>query len=124
MVNWKLFWVESNGYENCFIVARDSHSAKEIEIRRNGFNPLDVNAFQVMKIPDSVAKEAEQKFKEWSKINAPQQANDPKLEQWPWYADTWLLKRLGAQFRKKGDEAQVLFDNEIYAKKISPGKKK
>lgn len=117
MANWKLFWVESNGYENCFVVAKSSRSAKAVEIHRNGFNLLDVNAIQIMEVPEALELKAEKRFKEWSKINAPQQANNPELHQWPWYADKWLLNELGAEFRNVGNEEQVVFRNMVYSRK-------
>lgn len=123
MANWKLYWVESNGYENCFIVAKNSQSAKSIELKRNGFSVLDVNAFQVMEIPEKLEKESEKNFLEWSKINAPQQANSPELQQWPWYTDKWLLKKLGGTFRNVGNEEQILFNNIVYARKAPESKR-
>lgn len=119
MANWKLFWVESNGYENCFIVAENSQSAKRIERKRNGFHALDLNAFSVLEISEALEKKADKKFREWSEINAPQQASRSDLHQWPWYADQWLLHELGAKFRNQNHEEQIVLNNKIYSRKIA-----
>lgn len=117
MAKWRLYWVESDGYEDCFVVAKNSRSAKSVEINMNGFDTSDVNAFHIMDIPDAFEMKADKKFKEWSKIHASQQANDPNLHQWPWYADKWLLEGLGAQFRIIDNEEQTLLRDVVYARK-------
>lgn len=35
---WNLYWVESDGIEDCFVVARNSRSACRVEIDENGFD--------------------------------------------------------------------------------------
>ena len=83
----------------------------------NEFDISDVTAIRVMDIPDIFEEKADKNFREWSKIHAPQQANDPNLHQWPWYADKWLLEDLGAQFRIIDDEEQILLRDIVFAKK-------
>lgn len=119
MAKWKLYWVESDGYEDCFVVAKNSRSAKSVEINMNGFDTSDITAFRIMDIPDTFEMKADKKFKEWSKIYAPQQANNSDLHQWPWYAEKWLLEDLGAQFRIIDDEEQTLLRDVVYARKPS-----
>ncbi|MGZ4107790.1 MAG: hypothetical protein ACXVO1_10685 [Tumebacillaceae bacterium] len=116
MAKWKLYWVESDGYEDCFIVAKNSRSAKSVEVNSNGFDISDVRAFRVMDIPDIYEEQANKKFREWSKLHAPHQANRPNLQKWPWYADEWLLEGLGAQFRIVDDEKQTLLRDVVYAR--------
>ncbi|MGG4144220.1 hypothetical protein ABEW34_13930 [Paenibacillus algorifonticola] len=116
-MKWKLYWVESDGYEDCFVVAKNSRSAKSVEVHMNGFNMSDVTAVRVMDVPDIFEKKADKKYRKWSKKHAPQQANRPDLHQWPWYAAKWLLKDLGAQFRIIDDEEQTLLRDVVYAKK-------
>lgn len=117
MGKWKLYWVKSDGYEGCFVVAKNSRSAKSVEIHMNGFDASDVTAVRVMDVPDTLEEKADTKFREWSQKHALQQADRPDLHQWPWYAATWLLEDLGAQFRSIDDEEQILLRDVVYAKK-------
>lgn len=96
MAKWKLYWVESDGYEDCFVVAKNSRSAKSVEINMNGFDASDINALRIMDIPDTFEMKADKKFKEWSKICAPQQANNSDLHQSPWYAEKMVIRRFGS----------------------------
>lgn len=114
MTKWKLYWVESDGYEDCFVVAKNSRSAKSVEIQMNGFDSTDVAATRVMDIPDRFEAIVDEKFREWSREHAPQQANRNDLHFWPGYADKWLLEELGAQFRKIDDTDQVLLRDVVY----------
>lgn len=117
MAKWKLYWVESDGYEDCFVVAKNSRSARSVEANMNGFDISDATAIRVMDIPDIFEEKADKKFRDWSKIHAPQQANNPDLHEWPWYADKWLLEEPGAQFRVIDNEEQILLRDIVYAKK-------
>ncbi|MCE3198762.1 hypothetical protein [Paenibacillus sonchi] len=119
MVKWKLYWVESDGYEDCFVVAKNSRSAKCVEVNMNGFDMSDVTAIRLLDIPDTFEEKADKKFRDWSKEHAPHQANRPDLHQWPWYADKWLLEDLGAQFRVIDDEEQTLLRDVVYAQKAN-----
>jgi hypothetical protein len=51
---WNLYWVESDGIEDCFVVARNARSACRVETAMNGFEPAEVRAIRVMRIPDKV----------------------------------------------------------------------
>lgn len=115
MSKWKLYWVESDGYEDCFVVAKNSRSAKSVEIRMNDFDSTDVVSTRIMDIPDEFEAIANEKFSEWSKEHAPQQLNNPNLCHWPWYADKWLLEALGAQFRKIDEVDQMLLEDVVYS---------
>ena len=42
MNKWKLYWVTSDGLEDCFVVAKNSRSAKRIEKDANGFEDQEV----------------------------------------------------------------------------------
>src|SRR5690625_1363845 len=119
MAKWKLYWVESDGYEDCFVVAKNSRSARSVEANMNGFHISDATATRIMDIPDEYEEKADQKFKEWSNVHAPEQANNPDLHQWPWYADKWLLEDLGTQFRIIEDEEQTLLRDVVYTRKAT-----
>lgn len=115
MAIWKLYWVESDGYEDYFVVAKNSRSAKSVEIHMNGFDSDEVTATRILDIPDKYEKIANAEFLEWSKVNAPAQANNDKLKKWPWYADKWLLEKLGAKFRTYDDKQQTLLRDVVYS---------
>lgn len=119
MAKWKLYWVESNGYEDCFVVAKNSRSARSVEVHNNGFDISEISAIRIMDIPDILEEQAVKKFREWSKLHAPSQADRANLHTWPWYADKWLLEGLGAQFRTMDDEEQTLLRDVVYARKAS-----
>ena len=119
MPKWKLYWVESDGYEDCFVVAKNSRSAKFVEIHMNEFDTSEVTATRVMDIPDKYEEKADKKFREWSKVHAPHQTNNLNLYCWPWYAYKWLLEDLGAKFRTIDGEEQTLLRDVVYAKRIT-----
>jgi hypothetical protein len=83
---WKLYWVESDGYEDCFVVAKNSRSAANIEIHMNGFELDDIKVTRIMDVPDKLERIANIKFRRWSKVHAPLQAENPNLKAWPDYA--------------------------------------
>jgi len=99
---WNLYWVSSDGLEDCFVVARNRRSAMRVEREMNGFNPEDLDAFRVLSIPSSVARAYLRR----------------KTDTWPWYAYEPLLKKLGAEFRtiKNREETKIadfVFSNGI-----------
>ena len=51
---WNLYWIESDGWEDCFAVARNSRSARCVEKDVNGFEDDDLNVTKVMRIPKNV----------------------------------------------------------------------
>lgn len=52
MSKWKLYWVASDGLEDCFVVAKNSRSARRIEKEMNGFEDEDIVVTRIMDIPD------------------------------------------------------------------------
>lgn len=116
---WKLYWVESDGYEDCFVVAKNSRSAASIEIHMNGFEPDDIKVTRIMDVPNKLEQIANSKFRRWSKVNAPSQAENSNLRAWPDYARKWLLKKLGAKFRIIDGEEQILLNDRVYGWKQS-----
>ena len=119
MAKWKLYWVESDSYEDCFVVAKNSRSAKSVEIQMNGFDSTDVVATRIMDIPDKFEVIADEKFRAWSKEHAPQRMNNFNVHHWPWYADRWLLEALGAQFREIDDVDQMLLRDVVYSRRAN-----
>jgi hypothetical protein len=116
---WKLYWVKSDGYEDCFVVAKNSRSAASIEIHTNGFESDDIKVTRIMDVPDKLEQIANTKFRRWSKVHAPEQAKNPNLKAWPYYARKWLLKKLGAKFRIIDGDEQVLLQDRVYGWKQS-----
>lgn len=108
---WTLYWVASDGEEDCFVVARNSRSAVSVDANYCGFESRDLTAYRVKPIPMSIARA----FKKRS-----EEEGDPC--QWPWYADEWLLKKLGAQMRDRDGITESLIDDTVYTRgaKISP----
>lgn len=116
MTKWKLYWVASDGYEDCFVVAKNSRSAKRIEKEMNGFEDDDLTVTRVIDVPDKYEKIANEKFRKWSIKNKYNQHLDiNSLDAWPYYAEDWLLKNLGAEFRFIDGEKQTLIDDIVFA---------
>ncbi len=103
MTYWQLYWVQSDGEEDCFVVARNSRSACRVEIEMNGFGPEDVTAHKIMRIPKKIEESYFRKS-----------TNDEERPVWPWYAHKDLLEELGAEFRVIDDTAEVLLDDVVY----------
>lgn len=122
MTKWKLYWIASDGLEDCFDVAKNSRSAKRIEKEMNGFEDDDLQVTKVIDIPDKYEKIANEKFRKWSiKNQCNQHLNIDSLNAWPYYAEDWLLKKLGAEFRFIDGEKQTLIDDIVYSpNKIYP----
>jgi len=99
---WGLYWVASDGFEDCFVVARNSRSAKRIERDTNGFGPA-LYVERVAPIATSVERAYRRRC-----------TKDPALPCWPWYADHWLLMRLGAQFRAIDGLTETLLNDTVY----------
>jgi len=100
---WNLYWVTSDGEEDCFVVARNSRSAARVEVDYCGFDRGDVAAIRVKSVPKPILQRWEaHRRKEGYKLSL------------PWYADQWLLKRLGATFRKRGFISETLIDEVVY----------
>ena len=115
---WKLYYVESDGYEDCFVVAKNQRSAIRIDRDMNGFETKDLKATLICSIPDSLEEVADARFLEWSRKNAPSQVSkieSGKLHAWPYYPDQWLLKELGASFRVAEGAEEILLDGVVYS---------
>ena len=84
---WTLYWVSSDGYEDCFVVARNRRSAARVELDMNGFDPDDVEAERIGIVPREVERDY---F--W--------ANED-VRPWPWYVyGKELFAGMGAEIRE------------------------
>jgi hypothetical protein len=102
MPNWNLYWVESDGLEDCFVVARNSRSARRVEIDMNGFEPKDVQATKIVLIPQSV----EESYNKKKKQNG---------HSWPWYVyGRSFFKAIGAQFRVIEGKEEMFLKDVVY----------
>lgn len=110
MAKWKLYWiVTDDGTEDCFVVARNARSAAAFEEGQLGADPGDFRAERVMDVPDIFEQSAVDRFRAWSRENAPEQADRLDLHPWPGYAREWLLSAMGATFRwRMGRDETVL----------------
>lgn len=104
---WHLYWVYSNGLEDCFVVARNVRSAIKVEREMNGFEAGDVGAYHACRIPESVARRQLALHKK------------DKIE-WPWYGWDDLLKKLGAEFREVDGREETLIDGVVYSQGNRP----
>lgn len=69
---WSLYWVVSDGFEDCFVAARNSRSACSVEVHMNGFDLDEVAAHRICGIPRDLA-EVYQATEAYEK------------RPWPWY---------------------------------------
>lgn len=114
MSKWKLYWVASDGLEDCFVVAKNSRSARRIEKEMNGFEDEDIIVTRIMNIPDEYEEVANKKFRVWSKKQkCNEHLNIDTLIAWPYYAEEWLLKELGAEYRTIEGERQILINDTV-----------
>lgn len=104
---WNLYWVYSDGLEDCFVVARNIRSAIKVECEMNGFEADEVGAIHVCRIPESVAKRQLAIYKK-DKVN------------WPWYGWDDLLKKLGAEFREVDGRHEILINDVVYSQGERP----
>ncbi len=97
---WHLYWVESDGVEDCFVVARNKRSACSVEIHMNGFDPAEVNAVRITKIPPNAARAY---------------GRENPDRGWPGYVYGRLLfENIGAQFREINDKKEMLLLDAVY----------
>lgn len=102
MPYWNLYWVESDELEDCFVVARNSRSARRIEINMNGFDPDQVHAIKIMRIPETV----ERRFNKKSKKSD---------HTWPWYIyGKAFFQAISASFRRIDGKEEMLLDDVVY----------
>jgi hypothetical protein len=104
---WNLYWVYSDGLEDCFVVARNIRSAIRVECEMNGFEADEVGAVHVCRIPESVAKRQLATYKK-------------KKVTWPWYGWDDLLKKLGAEFREVDGRHETLVEDVVYSQGQPP----
>src|SRR5262249_25748225 len=97
---WHLYWVESDGLEDCFVVARNARSACSVEIHMNGFDACDVHATRIVRISPSVE-------------HAYLKENPDR--RWPGYVyGKMLFEKLGAQFREVDGKQEMLLEDVVY----------
>ncbi|MEA4849272.1 MAG: hypothetical protein VB106_18725 [Clostridiaceae bacterium] len=114
MSKWKLYWVASDGLEDCLVVAKNSRSARRIEKEMNGFEDEDIIVTRIMNIPDEYEEVANKKFRVWSKKQkCNERLNIDTLIAWPYYAEEWLLIELGAEYRTIEGERQILINDTV-----------
>jgi hypothetical protein len=98
---WTLYWVSSDGYEDCFVVARNRRSAARVEIDMNGFDPGDVEAERIGIVPHEVERDY---F-----------CVSEDVRPWPWYVyGKELFAGMGAEFRETDGTLQMLLDEIVY----------
>lgn len=108
---WTLYWVASDGEEDCFVVARNSRSAVSVDANYCGFESRDLTAYGVKPIPVSIARAFEKRCEK-----------EGGHCQWPWYADEWLLRKLGARLRDRDEITETLIDDTVYTRDTRGGK--
>jgi hypothetical protein len=97
--HWNLYWVESDGMEDCFVVARNSRSACRVEIDQNGFGIEDVQATRITRIPHAV------------EVSCAKTGNG----KWPGYVyGKRFFEKLGAEFRTVAGKHEMLLDDVVY----------
>lgn len=102
---WTLYWVASDGHQDCFVVARNSRSARQLECDTSGVDPQQVSVERVLSIPVHI-KRAYARWRTKTDLEC----------SWPCYADDWLLRRLGAQFREIEETSEVLINETVYTR--------
>ncbi|MDR1159170.1 MAG: hypothetical protein LBK69_00880 [Syntrophomonadaceae bacterium] len=114
MSKWKLYWVASDGLEDCFVVAKNSRSAARIEKNINGFEDDDISVTRIIDIPDKYENVANEEFRKWSKENhCNEYLNINALVAWPYYAQEWLLEELGVEYRMLKGETEILINDMV-----------
>jgi len=99
---WNLYWVESDGVEDCFVVARNSRSACSIEYQMNGFDFSEVKATKIMRVPTRV-------------VNAYTRRPEYKERPWPWYVyGKKFFEGVGASFRTVERREEMLLGDIVY----------
>lgn len=103
MKHWNLYWVASDGFEDCFVVARNSRSACSVESQMNGFELTEVEATKIMRIPERF-------------VRAYKKEKTYKEHPWPGYAyGKTFFEGLGAQFRTIDNREEMLLSDVVYA---------
>ncbi len=100
---WNLYWISYDGDEDCFVIAKNSRSAKCYDASFCGYDPRHSTATQVCSISKSTL----------SKAKARATMRGQKLE-WPDHADDWLLRAVGARKRFRDEMEEVLIDDTVF----------
>lgn len=100
---WNLYWIAYDGDEDCFVVAKNSRSARCYDASFCGYDPKDSTATHVCHINKSTLSQA--------KAQATKQGR--KLE-WPDHADDWLLRAVGARTRFRDELEEILIDDTVF----------
>ena len=101
---FSLYWIIADGAEDCFVVARNSRSALLLEANYSGFDPAELSAVRVKPIKP-------RQLSAWLK----RRRSGSEAPNLPWYADRWLLTKLGARFRERGAIEETLIDSVVYS---------
>jgi hypothetical protein len=100
---WNLYWVESDGLEDCFVVARNSRSARLVEANMNGFELGYAKAHKILCIPETV----ERSYK---------RQKENRDRRWPGYVyGRRFFELIGAEFRTIDDKEEMLLEDTVYA---------
>ena len=111
---WYLYWGTSDGYEDCFVVAKNAQGAKRLEFMQNGIEWSIIKAERIIEVPERYDKIENYLWIRWSRINAPKQAKIPNVHRRAYYPDRWLLERLGAKWRIIDEKEQMLLLDTVY----------
>jgi hypothetical protein len=99
---WNLYWVSSDGIEDCFVVAKNARSARSVEYHMNGFDFSEITATKILQIPETV-------------VRAYQREPHYKKRPWPWYVyGKRFLEGVGAEFRTIDGKEEMLLDEVVY----------
>jgi hypothetical protein len=99
---WNLYWVTSDGIEDCFVVAKNARSARSVEYQMNGFDFSEVEAVRILTIPEKV-------------VRSYQRNDNYKQNPWPWYVyGKKFFEGIGAEFRTVEGKEQMLLDETVY----------
>lgn len=101
---WHLFWVTSDGEEDCFVVAKNSRSAKSVEFNACGLDWGEIHAERVCAIPEAAEAEFFQRATD----------EDRSLRNWPGYAQRELLELLEAEFRWIDGVEFMMLEDVVY----------
>lgn len=99
---WNLYWVASDGLEDCFVVAKNARSARSVEYQTNGFDYSEVQAARILTIPEKV-------------VRSYQRSDRYQQNPWPWYVyGKRFFEGIGAEFRTAEGKEQMLLDETVY----------
>lgn len=99
---WNLYWVESDGYEDCFVAAKNRQSAEALERHENGFAVGEVKAHRI----GSISEEFRNFY-----FSFPENKKYP----WPWYVyGREILENFGADFRIIDGVEEMLLNWAVY----------